>query len=98
MTEYFKIFCLYGSLILLTGLIAYIFIISPSMNPYQKYLESIENSNVVMDFACLSYPNDMGSGFYDCPDNLKFSNITGVYCNGTLLCQNSYRVNEGNKK
>ena len=35
--------------------------------------------------------NQYSEPFYSCEQNLKFMNITGLYCNSTIVCENKLR-------
>ena len=51
-------------------------------------LESKVEANVNWLYNCPSYMR----AFYDCPNNLKFQNMTGYYCNKTIICENKYEI------
>jgi len=46
------------------------------------YLSDRDNRTYVS--SCNTYTEP----YYSCPHNLQFINRTGLYCNGTIVCQN----------
>ena len=40
---------------------------------------------------------DYVSAHFNCPNNLQLENITGKYCNGTLVCENNYKISNYTK-
>jgi hypothetical protein len=56
---------------------------------YQKYIS--DNQKAVVDFY-YSCDSNFYSAMYNCASNLQLKNLTGYYCNGTMICQNSYKL------
>ena len=48
-----------------------------------------ENPNVDFYYYC---PDHFISAYYNCGDGLTYENLTGEYCNGTLICENEYKL------
>jgi hypothetical protein len=56
----------------------------------------ITNSEILNNYVTESQDfificNPYSEHFRNCDNNLKFQNITGLYCNNTLICQNQLR-------
>lgn len=47
-----------------------------------------QNTNVKWVFKCEGYI----APYYNCRNDLKFENITGQYCNSTLVCGNKFEM------
>ena len=56
---------------------------------FHKYISDNMKSNIDFYYSCDS---DFYSAFYNCPQNQSFKNLTGYYCDGILLCENSYKL------
>lgn len=57
---------------------------------YQKYIIENTKDNVEWYYNCDSI---FQSWFYNCPSQLR--NLTGYYCNNTLICQNDFKIKNG---
>ena len=57
----------------------------PTLNNYVEYQRELMNNSVAAQFIyqCNSYEG------YGCENH--FINITGIYCNGTMVCQNKLK-------
>ena len=63
--------------------------------PIKSTLENLDKISLLTQEYKLSWLYscpDYVSNYYNCPENLKFMNITGKYCNSTLVCENKYIV------
>jgi len=56
---------------------------------YEERITSLNNPNIVWHYDCQTR---FLSSYYNCPRNLSFQNITGLYCDNVLLCKNDYMV------
>lgn len=54
---------------------------------YNLKMQELTKENIIWKYNCENY---WSSKFYNCENNFK--NITGFYCNGTLICQNEFEV------
>lgn len=48
-----------------------------------------ENPNIDFYYLC---PDYFISQYYNCDKGLTYENLTGQYCEGTLVCENSYKI------
>jgi hypothetical protein len=55
---------------------------------YNKYISDNMKGNIDFYYSCDS---NFYSAFYNCPINQSLKNLTGYYCNGTKICENSYK-------
>lgn len=77
--------------ILILAIFAYVFTViiyklAIINNDFTIKMQELTDDNVIWTYKC----NPYDSGFYNCYG--KFMNLTGQYCNGTLVCQNIYEV------
>jgi len=56
---------------------------------YQKYISDNQKQSMDWYYSCDSV---FSSALYNCPINLQLKNLTGYYCNQTMICQNSYKI------
>lgn len=79
------------SVISLTFLLGLIFLISNASNYYEynKYISDNQKSNIDFYYNCDSTFNSV---MYNCPSDLQYKNLTGYFCNGTKICENSYKI------
>jgi len=48
-----------------------------------------ENPNIDFYYYC---PDHFVSAYYNCEKGFTYENLTGKYCNGTLVCENEYKL------
>jgi len=60
-----------------------------------KAMMDEKNSDYIIEwfYQCPSYV----SAHYNCDNELKYQNISGKYCNGTLVCENEYIIHLKNE-
>jgi hypothetical protein len=56
---------------------------------YQKYISDNTKDNIDFYYSC---DDGWSSVMYNCDSNLQKKNLTGYYCNNTLICENSYKI------
>ena len=84
--------------LLLMALMVFVFVssfarIGEMVNDTNKLKYELQrelNSNVEWLFRC----DDYVSAFYNCPNELKFINMSGKYCNNTIVCETKYIIKE----
>lgn len=56
-----------------------------------EYNQLVENNKAyTFDYSC----DNFDSKYFNCPTNESIRNITGTFCQGKMICQNSVRKNE----
>jgi hypothetical protein len=77
--------------ICLTLLVAFFYVLDNADNyyAYEKYISDNLKGNIDFYYSCDS---TFYTAFYNCSPNLQLKNLTGYYCNGTIICQNSYKI------
>lgn len=88
---YFTIFIL----IVFSSLVFIFYYASKLQIMYQEYdLKKTEmlESNIIYFLDCRT--SNYESGMWQCPFRERLHNLTGSYCNNTMLCQNEYKIKE----
>lgn len=69
---------------------------SEIQNDFNLKQLQLTQSNVKFYYSCDTANFGYQAGFYNCANQYK--NLTGYYCNGTLICENEYIILEGERK
>ncbi len=88
-----------GVMMLIIILLVFSFTIIRLLDSFDRYnelnlqLNNLLQENVIWLYTCDGYHQ----AFYNCPNELKFVNITGRYCNHTIVCKNEYIIKQNPK-
>jgi len=74
--------------IILGFIIILLVVYSQGYNVGYSNCESINRLNPLYNFECNEYSNP----YFSCNKSLQFQNITGLYCDGKLVCQNNLKL------
>ena len=71
----------------------YILVIKQGVANLDKISVLTQEYQVSWIYMCPDYV----SNYYKCPEQQKFMNLSGKYCNNTLVCENKYIISNRTK-